>query len=80
MHDIKCVNEPSFGEYSVAEVIDVAVFTARRIMDRFPPCWLAANKEYRTFLKTQEKYLIPGRGVFVPLFVLFLFNNIRMRW
>lgn len=61
----KSINEPSLGEYDVANVIDTATFTIARIIERFPPCWLAANKEYRTFLQAKEKHLISGKGTLV---------------
>lgn len=36
-------------------------------MERFPPCWLAANREYRMFLKDKGKHLITGAGTFAYL-------------
>lgn len=42
----------------------MAIFTITRIIEKFPPCWLAANQEYRTFLKEKGKHLITGAGAF----------------
>ncbi|XP_031633212.1 uncharacterized protein LOC116346993 [Contarinia nasturtii] len=52
------ISDSSNEEYEVTNVIDMAAFTIGCIFDKFPPCWLAANMEYRNFITTTKKNLI----------------------
>lgn len=44
------INQPNGGEFQTDVVIDTAASTFNRILQKFPPCWLAANNAYRSLV------------------------------
>lgn len=59
------INETPNEEYAVENVIDMSAFTINSIMEAFPPCWLPANRQYRTLLMSKNQNIISKSGEFL---------------
>lgn len=71
------INKSSDNAYNTDDVIEMAISTYNKILQRFPPCWLAAKIEYRSLVMSSSENSISQSGKFFPNYE-FLFYIISL--